>query len=68
MLFRSGAQKRLENQRKQKINAFDPTSSFQRMGNLVRWGVKINGVRVPYAELSEDFLAYYKYHVIELSL
>lgn len=51
-----GARARIEKQKRDKTNLFDPTYKMQRKGNLVRWGVIIDGVRVPYKELSSDFV------------
>ena len=38
---------------------FDLKKSIQKKGNLVRWGVIINNIRVPYEKLSSDFIDYY---------
>lgn len=48
--------------RKQKLNStgmFDTKKRIQRKGNLVRWGIIINNVRVLYENLSSDFIDYY---------
>lgn len=37
---------------------FDPKATVQRKGNLKRWGIKIDDVRIPYSELSSDFIDY----------
>ena len=46
-------------QRKEKKGLFHPKSPLQRKGNLVRWGIKINGVRVLFRKLSSDFIDYH---------
>ena len=38
---------------------FDKNTPIQRKGNLVRWGIIINNVRIPYKKLSSDFIDYY---------
>ena len=38
---------------------FDKNTRIQRKGNLVRWGIIINNVRIPYKKLSSDFIDYY---------
>jgi hypothetical protein len=38
---------------------FDKKIHIQRKGNLVRWGIVINNVRIPYEKLSSDFINYY---------
>lgn len=38
---------------------FDEKRHIQRKGNLVRWGIVINNVRIPYEKLSSDFINYY---------
>ena len=48
--------------RKQRINLtgmFSKKTQIQRKGNLVRWGIMIKNVRVPYKKLSSDFIDYY---------
>jgi len=48
--------------RKQKLNSsgmFDEKKRIQKKGNLVRWGIVINNVRLPYKKLSSDFIDYY---------
>lgn len=48
--------------RKQKLNStgmFDKKKHIQRKGNLVRWGIVINNVRIPYEKISSDFINYY---------
>jgi hypothetical protein len=42
-----------------KTGMFDQKSCIQRKGNLVRWGIVIRGVRIPYEKLSSDFINYY---------
>jgi hypothetical protein len=45
-------------QRENKTGFFDPKAKVQRKGNLKRWGIKIDGVRIPYSRLSSDFVDY----------
>jgi hypothetical protein len=45
--------------KKNSTGMFDKKSFIQKKGNLVRWGVVINGKRVPYEKLSSDFIDYY---------
>lgn len=54
-----GGKTRITKQRANQTNLFNPTASMQKKGNLVRWGVKINGKRIPFGKLSSDFIDYY---------
>jgi len=45
-------------QKDAKTGFFDPRAKVQRKGNLKRWGIKIDGVRIPYSRLSSDFIDY----------
>lgn len=45
-------------QRENKTGFFDPKAKVQRKGNLKRWGIRIDGVRIPYYKLSSDFIDY----------
>jgi hypothetical protein len=54
-----GGKARIEKQKLQKIQAFDPNHIFQKHGNLKRWGIVINGKRIPYEKLSSDFINYH---------
>jgi len=45
-------------QRENKTGLFDPKAKVQRKGNLKRWGIKIDGVRIPFSKLSSDFIDY----------
>ena len=45
-------------QRENQTGLFDPKATVQRKGNLKRWGIKIDGVRIPYSKLSSDFIDY----------
>jgi hypothetical protein len=56
---RLGAKARIEKQKKNLTGFFDSKKRVQRKGNLVRWGIVINGVRVPYKKLSSDFIDNY---------
>nr|YP_009184806.1 putative HNH homing endonuclease [Jenufa perforata]ALO62924.1 putative HNH homing endonuclease [Jenufa perforata] len=57
-----GAQACIKKQREEKTNIFDPKVLMQKKGNLKRWGIKINGKRIPYENLSEDFIEYHIYY------
>jgi hypothetical protein len=45
-------------QRETKTGFFNPKATVQRRGNLKRWGIRIDGVRIPYFQLSSDFIDY----------
>lgn len=53
-----GAQKTLELQRETNTGFFDPKATLQKLANLKRWGIKIDGVRIPFKKLSSDFIDY----------
>lgn len=57
-----GGKARIEKQRREKTNLFDPKALMQKRGNLVRWGISINGKRIPYENLSEDFIEYHLHY------
>ena len=46
-------------QRKDQKGLFDPKAPLQKTGNLMRWGIKIDGIRVPFKKLSSDFVDYH---------
>lgn len=54
-----GAKARIEKQKKSLSGLFDSKNRMQRKGNLVRWGIVINGVRIPFKKLSSNFIDYY---------
>nr|AWX53465.1 hypothetical protein [Scotinosphaera sp. NIES-154] len=54
-----GAKARIEKQKKSLSGLFDSKKRVQRKGNLVRWGIVINGVCLPFKKLSSDFIDYY---------
>lgn len=54
-----GAKARIEKQKKSLSGLFDSKKRMQRKGNLVRWGIVINGIRIPFKKLSSDFIDYY---------
>lgn len=54
-----GAQKTLQYQRETKTGFFNPKATLQKLANLKRWGIKIDGVRVPFKRLSSDFIDYH---------
>ena len=56
---RLGGKKRILNQRRQKIGFFRPDSLVQKRANLVRWGIIIDNVRIPFEKLSSTFVDYY---------
>lgn len=54
-----GAQKTLQYQRETNTGLFNPKATIQRLANLKRWGIKIDGVRIPFKNLSSDFIDYH---------
>ena len=54
-----GAKARIAKQQNEKTALFDPTQIVQKKGNLVRWGIEIDGIRVPFEKLSSDFVDYH---------
>jgi hypothetical protein len=54
-----GAQKTLQFQRETQTGLFNPKATLQKLANLKRWGIKIDGVRVPFKHLSSDFIDYH---------
>ena len=48
-----------EKQKADKKHFFDEKSRIQKRANLVRWGIVINGVRIPFEKLSSDFVDYH---------
>lgn len=54
-----GGKAATEKQRKKKTAFFNSDTLIQRKGNLVRWGAKIDGIRVPYNKLSPEFIQNY---------
>ena len=55
---KAGGSSCLTMQKETKTGFFDPRARVQRKGNLKRWGIKIDGVRIPYSQLSSDFIDY----------
>jgi len=45
-------------QKETQTGFFDPKAKVQRRGNLKRWGIKIDGISIPYYRLSSDFIDY----------
>lgn len=43
----------------EKKGMFDPKAFVQKRGNLKRWGIMIDNLRIPYNCLSSDFIEYY---------
>ena len=56
---RAGSQVTIQRQRADQTGFFDPRARLQRRANLVRWGIKINGIRIPFHRLSSDFVDYH---------
>ena len=54
-----GAQKTLQYQRETNTGFFNPKATVQKLANLKRWGIKIDGVRVSFKNLSSDFIDYH---------
>lgn len=54
-----GAKARIAKQQTEKTALFDETHIIQKRGNLVRWGIEIDGIRVPFEKLSSDFVDYH---------
>jgi hypothetical protein len=54
-----GAKARIAKQQTEKTALFDRTHIIQKKGNLVRWGITIDGIRVPFEKLSSDFVDYH---------
>jgi hypothetical protein len=54
-----GAKARIAKQQKEKTALYDPTQIVQKKGNLVRWGIEIDSIRVPFEKLSSDFVDYH---------
>jgi hypothetical protein len=46
-------------QKKEKKHLFDDKALIQKKGNLKRWGIKIDGIQVPFDNLSSDFVDYH---------
>lgn len=55
--FGSTAQQKI--MKKDKKGFFSSTSYIQKLGNLKRWGIVINGKRIPFESLSSDFINYH---------
>lgn len=55
---KAGAEKTIQIQRETKTSFFNPKAILQKLANLKRWGIKIDGIRVPFESLSEDFVNY----------
>jgi hypothetical protein len=54
-----GAQKTLQFQRETQTGLFNPKATIQKLANLKRWGIKIDGIRVSFECLSSDFIDYH---------
>lgn len=51
-------------QHQNKTHFYDSTAKIQKLGNLKRWGIKINNVRFPYSELNSTFIEFYKTYLL----
>jgi hypothetical protein len=54
-----GAQKTLQLQKETQTGLFNPKATLQKLANLKRWGIKIDGVRISFKRLSSDFVEYH---------
>jgi hypothetical protein len=54
-----GGKARVQKQKQNYTGLFDLKKRVQRKANLVRWGIVINGTRVPFKKLSSDFANYF---------
>ena len=54
-----GGRSRAKGQEAAQTGLFDPRRRIQRRANLVRWGIKVQGVRIPFHRLSADFIDYH---------
>ena len=54
-----GGKARIAKQKREQTALFNPSKINQKKGNLIRWGIKIDGVRIPYENLSSDFVLYH---------
>jgi hypothetical protein len=54
-----GSQKTLQYQKETNTGFFNPKATIQKLANLKRWGIKIDGVRVSFKKLSSDFIDYH---------
>lgn len=49
-------------QYKNKTHFHNPNNHIQKLGNFVRWGIKIDNKRIKYKELNPIFIEYHKKH------
>lgn len=56
---KSGSKSTLQYQRETKTGFFNPKATIQKLANLKRWGIVIDNTRVPYDQLSSDFIDYH---------
>jgi hypothetical protein len=56
---KKGGKAAVAKQRQEQKGLFDPNSSLQKKANLVRWGIEIDGRRIPFKKLSSDFVDYH---------
>lgn len=54
-----GGKAQTDDAREKKTGFFDKKRIIQKHGNLVRWGAKVGGFKIPYKKLSSDFIDYY---------
>jgi hypothetical protein len=57
---KKGGKKTSKNQKKKSQHFFDKKASIQKLGNFVRWGIKIENKRIPFNELHRSFIEYHK--------
>ena len=54
-----GSQKTLEYQKETNTGFFNSKATLQKLANLKRWGIKIDSKRIPFKNLSSDFIDYH---------
>lgn len=54
-----GGKKQTDDARERQTGFFDKKHIIQKHGNLVKWGAKVEGIKIPYKKLSSDFINYY---------
>jgi hypothetical protein len=57
-----GGQANQKRQRQNKTHFYNPNAPVQKLGNFVRWGIKIDKKRVAYKDLNSLFIEYHKKH------
>ena len=54
-----GGKARIIKQKKEKTGLYTEKSLMQKKGNLVRWGIQIDGITIPFKNLSSTFVDYH---------